>query len=55
MKANEQDRPSWRGRRSRVVRDVLKLCALKGACTVSRGGSASNGVLLPDVRQEVAL
>src|SRR2546425_7352233 len=34
--------------RSRVVRDVLKLCALRSACTVSRGGSRSNVASLPD-------
>jgi len=31
-----------------VVRDVLKLCALRGACTVSRGGNHSNVASLPD-------
>src|SRR5436190_11317282 len=34
-------------KRSRVVRDGLKLCALRGACTVSRGGSCSNAASLP--------
>ena len=37
------------------VRDVLKLCALRGACTVSRGGRRSNTLLLPDcVHQELS-
>lgn len=31
-----------------MVCDVLKLCALRGACTVSRGGSRSNAASLPD-------
>jgi hypothetical protein len=35
-----------------VVRDVLKLCALRGACTVSRGGSRSNTTPLPDILSE---
>src|SRR5712692_10542690 len=39
---------SRKRRRSRAVRDVLKLCALRGARTVSRGGSRSNTTLLPD-------
>src|SRR5260370_25081742 len=48
MKAKRLDGESERRRRSRVVRDVLKLCALRGACTVSRGGSRSNAASLPD-------
>ncbi len=28
---------------------MLKLCALRGACTVSRGGSRSNAASLPDL------
>jgi hypothetical protein len=34
-----------------VVRDVLKLCAPRGACTVSRGGSRSNVASLPDLQE----
>src|ERR1700680_4429658 len=49
MKAKSLDGQSERSRRSRVVRDGLKLCALRGACTVSRGGSRSNAASLPDL------
>src|ERR1700720_3122545 len=46
-KAEQREGSSRRVRRSRGVRDVRKLCALKGACTVSRGGGRSNVASLP--------